>query len=74
MREDLLWLNYEKTEFLLVGSRQQLAKVSINSIKVGEAYVTPVSSARNLCAWLDSHLDMSTHVSKTLRQRMLLSL
>lgn len=50
MKEDLLWLNYEKTEFLLVGSRQQLAKVSINSIKVGEAYVTPVSSARNLGA------------------------
>ena len=54
MREDLLWLNYEKTEFLLVGSRQQLATVSINSIKVGEAYVTPVSSATNLGAWLDS--------------------
>ena len=65
MTEDLLWLNYEKTEFLLVGSRQQLAKVSMNSIKVGEANVTPVSSARNLGAWLDSHLDMSTHVSKT---------
>ena len=65
MTEDLLWLNYEKTEFLWVGSRQQLAKVSTNSIKVGEANVTPVSSARNLGAWLDSHLDMSTHVSKT---------
>ena len=51
----------------MVGSRQQLAKVSINSIKVGEANVTLVSAARNLGAWLDSHLDMSTHVSKTCR-------
>ena len=65
MREDMLWLNDEKTEFLLVGSRQQLAKVSINSIPVGEADVAPVSSARNLGAWFDSHLDMSTHISKT---------
>ena len=65
MKEDMLWLNYEKTEFLLVCSRQQLAKVSKNSITVGEANVTPVSSARNLGAWLDSHLDMSTHTSKT---------
>ena len=65
MREDTLWLNVEKTEFLLVGSRQQLAKVSINGIKVCEADVAPVSSARNLGAWLDSHLDMSTHISKT---------
>ena len=49
----------------MVGSRQQLAKVSINSIKVGEAVVAPVLSARNLGAWFDSHLDMSTHISKT---------
>ena len=65
MRGDTLWLNDEKTEFLLVGSGQQLAKVSINSIKVGEADVAPVWSARNLGAWFDSHLDMSTHISKT---------
>ena len=31
----MLWLNDEKTEFPLVSSRQQLAKVSINGIEVG---------------------------------------
>ena len=31
----MLWLNDEKTEFLLVSSRHQLAKVSINGIEVG---------------------------------------
>ena len=35
MRGDMLWLNAEKTEFLLVSSRQQLAKVPINGINVG---------------------------------------
>ena len=27
MREDMLWLNDDKTEFLLTGTHQQLAKV-----------------------------------------------
>ena len=31
----MLWLNDEKTEFLLVSIRQQLDKVSINGIEVG---------------------------------------
>ena len=31
----MLWLNDEKTEFLLVRSRKQVAKVSIKCIKVG---------------------------------------
>ena len=47
MKEDMLWLNDDKTEFLLIGSRQQLAKVSINIIKAGEANVAPVPASRN---------------------------
>ena len=65
MRSNMLCLNDDKTEFLLVGSRQQLAKVSVNSIKVGATDVSPSSSVRNLGAWFDSHMDMSTHISKT---------
>ena len=48
MREDQLMLNDDKTEFLITGTRQQLSKVSIQSIKVGEAEVSSVVSARNL--------------------------
>ena len=34
MREDMLWLNDDKTKFLLIGSRQQLAKAeSMNGTK-----------------------------------------
>ena len=61
----MLWLNDGKTEFLLIGNRQQLAKVSIDSIKVGDADIAPVSSARNLGTWFDSHMEMSVHISKT---------
>ena len=64
MREDQLMLNDDKTEFLITGTRQHLSKVSIQSIKVGEAEVSSVVSARNLGAWFDTHLDMGTHITK----------
>ena len=65
MREDQLMLNDDKTEFLIIGTRQQLSKVSIQSIKVGQTEVSPVVSARNLGTWFDAHLDMGTHITKT---------
>jgi hypothetical protein len=37
---DRLKLNDDKTEFVLVGSRQQLAKVNIDALHVGDC-VTP---------------------------------
>ena len=58
-------LTDDKTEFLIIGTRQQLSKVSIQRIKVGQAEVSPVFSARNLGTWFDTHLDMGTHITKT---------
>ena len=65
MREDQLMLNDDKTEFLIIGTGQQLSKVSIQSIQVGQAEVFPVVSARNLGTCFDTHLDMGTHITKT---------
>ena len=39
MRENKLLLNEEKTEFLLIGTEQQLAKVDIGHIKVGKVNI-----------------------------------
>ena len=61
---DNLMLNDDKTEFLILGTRQQLAKVNIDNIKVGSANVSPVSAVRNLGSWFDSQLTMSSHISK----------
>ena len=58
-------LNNDKTEFLIIGTRQQLSKVSIQSIEIGQTEVSPVASARNLGTWFDTHLDMGTHITKT---------
>ena len=65
MLNDKLKLNDDKPEFMIIGTLQQLAKVSINSLRVGTATITPVSSARNLGSWFDSKLTIATHISKT---------
>ena len=64
MIRDRLMLNDDKTEFLLLGTKQQLAKVDINSITFGESVVNTKPVVRNLGSWFDSQLSMSTHISK----------
>ena len=60
-----LMLNDDKTEFLLVGTRKQLTKVSIDGVRVGDYNISPSSSVRNLGTWFDPHLDMDVHITKT---------
>ena len=55
----------DKTELMIIGTSQQLGKVSINSLRVGTATITLVLSARNLGSWFDSKLTMAAHISKT---------
>ena len=64
MRDDKLMLNDDKNELLVIGKERQLSRVSVDKIKIAQAEVSPVSSVRNLGTWFDSHLDMSTHVTK----------
>ena len=46
-------------------SCQQLSKVQLKSVIVGDSEIKPISSARNLWAWFDTkNLSMSIHVSK----------
>ena len=47
MRQNFLKFNDEKTEFLLFGSHQQLSKVSLPFITIGDSQITPSSQARN---------------------------
>ena len=64
MINERLLMNGDKTEFLLLGARQQLAKVDIRNIRVGSSEVSPQPVVKNLGAWLDSTVTMSTHISK----------
>ena len=60
-----LKLNEEKTEFMLIETRQQLSKVQNDSPLVAGTVVSSVSEARNLGVWFDSKFQFQTHINKT---------
>ena len=51
-----LMFNDSKTEFLIIGSWQQLSKVTKASIKVGDCDIQPLKHVRNLGTWFDNHV------------------
>ena len=65
MIRDRLMINDDKTELILIGTRQQLGKINdVCNISVGDYDICPSSSVRNLGAWFDNKLSTSTHVTK----------
>ena len=60
----MLLFKDSKTEFLIIGTRQQLSKIQIDSVKVGGVDIKPVEKARNLGSWFDNHMSMNIHVGK----------
>ena len=63
MRENFLKLNDDKTEVLVFGSRQQLAKVTIPGVRIGDSLISSVSSVRNLGGMFDTEMSMRTQVN-----------
>ena len=57
-------VNDSKTEYLIVGSKQQLERVNIPFIHVGKDQITPVTSVRNLGVIFDSNLKMVMQITK----------
>lgn len=64
MISNKLMINDSKTELMVIGSRQQLSKINIQCIKIGESDIIPVHTVRNLGSWFDNNLSMSTHIGK----------
>ena len=65
MFTDKLNLNDDKTEFLIIGTRQQVSKVHIEKLSVGDVSVTPATVARNLGTWFDTNFSLVMHIAKT---------
>ena len=64
MSANLLTLNPSKTEFLVIGLPQQLAKISNPSLSPSPGTtILPSNSARNLGFIFDRHLDFSDQIS-----------
>ena len=64
MIQDRLMINDDKTEFLQVGTQQQLDKLNSSSITVGNNVISPSPCVRNLGSWFDSNLSMTDHINK----------
>ena len=64
MTNNYLKLNDTKTEFQVIGYRQQLTKIKIDSIHVGSTEIQKVSLVRYLGAWFDTSMKMTTHIGK----------
>ena len=59
-------INDRKTEFMIIGTKQQLSKVNIDLI-VGGTSVSPDTVAKNLGIWFDSNLNNQEYNNKTCR-------
>ena len=64
MRTNLLKLNDKKTEFILLGTNQQLKLVQDINIRIGNDIIHPVQSVRNLGFWYDSDMKNTSHINK----------
>ena len=62
MIHDRLLMNDDKTEFMIIGTCQQLSKLQPMSVSVNNSTIYPRRIVKNLGSWLDSHLKMSTHI------------
>ena len=65
MAANFLKLNDDKTDFLVVGSKSNLAKSDVCGIKIGQTQVEPSNNVKNIGAVLDSHLTMEKQVIVT---------
>ena len=57
-----LTLNSDKTEFMLLGTRQQLAKMQYNSVSIEGDVIQARTCVRNLGVYMDSEMKMNVHV------------
>jgi len=57
-----LKLNAEKTEFIWLGTRQQMAKVTVSPLQVKDQLITPLDKVRDLGFTIDGELSMDQHV------------
>jgi hypothetical protein len=63
MAHNSLKLNDDKTEFVIIGTKHQLAKVPPQTIAIGDHTITQSQSAKNIGAIFDSNLSFEKHIA-----------
>ena len=74
MLSNRLLINDSMTEFIIIGSKQQMSKININEITVGESTIEPVEAVQSLGMWFDSHMSMDIHIGKVCIRRFAASI
>ena len=64
MRTNLLKLNDDKTEVMLIGTRQQLSKLPEVTVKIGNESINPTDTARNLGMYWNKTMTTTTHINR----------
>ena len=64
MSSNRLKLNSEKTQFIWIGTSQQLNKVPVNAINIGSSSVPINTTVNNLGVIFDPQLAMKAHIKK----------
>ena len=64
LKANSLKVNDDNTEFLVLGTQQQLNKTTDINIRIGEDIMKPTDFIRNLGAYFDSKLKGTSHVNK----------
>ena len=65
MIQSKLQLNSEKTEAMLIGTRQKLSSISVNTIQLDDTTVPLSDSVKTLGVLLDSTLSVENFISQT---------
>ena len=63
MKANRLQLNLAKTEVLWCASSRRQHLVPTASVRVGDVFVSPVTTVRDLGVYIDSDVTMRTHVT-----------
>ena len=64
LTEGRLLLNDDKTEFLAIGTRQQLEKLNPSVLHVGDHTIDPLVNVRNLGTIFDNSISRDTHINQ----------
>jgi len=67
MSSNRLKLNADKTEFIWLGTRQQLANVTVLPLLVKDQLITPLDKVRDLGVIIDGELTTERHVRNVVR-------
>jgi hypothetical protein len=67
MAQNFLKQNDDKTEFIIIGTKAQLKKVKISTIKIGNTNISSSTSVRNIGALFDNIFSLVPHINQTCR-------